>query len=46
MTRARRPDRSAAFGAHSEKNKVTQYGVEKADGGAFFGFEGELRGVK
>ena len=29
-------------GFHSAKNKVTQYGVEKADGGRFFAFEDEL----
>lgn len=29
-------------GYHSAKNKVTQYGVEKANGGRFFAFEHEL----
>lgn len=34
------------WGAYSEKNRITQYAVEKKDGDVFFEFEGELERVK
>lgn len=34
------------WGASSEKNRITQYAVEKKDGDVFFEFEGELEKAK
>ena len=34
------------WGVYSEKNKITQYAVEKKDGYVFFEFEGELERVR
>ena len=44
--KSKRGDGVIRWGVYSEKNKITQYAVEKKDGGVFFEFEGELERVK
>jgi hypothetical protein len=44
--KSKRGDGVIRFGVYSEKNKITQYAVEKNDGEIFFEFEGELEKVK
>ena len=44
--RSKRGDGTVRWGAHSPKNKITQYTVETADGSVFFEFESELQILK
>lgn len=44
--KSKRGEGVVRWGVYSEKNRITQYAVEKKDGDVFFEFEGELERVK